>query len=91
MNRETSNAKSRLGRKLKDEMPIDRLRAECGDCGVEFFDSAKDAEKSPLIVGGIIETKARAHRVEAGHDNLDVSLDRPTPVKEIDARITVNG
>jgi hypothetical protein len=91
MNRETSNEKARLGERLKDELPIDRLRAECEDCGVEFFDSRKNAEKSPLIVGGIIETKARAHRVEAGHDNLDVSLDRPTPVKEIDATITVNG
>ena len=72
-------------------MPIDRLRAECRDCGVEFFDSAKNVEKSPLIVGDIIEIKARAHRVETGHDNLNVSLDKPTPVKEIDATITVNG
>ena len=90
MNRETSNKKARLGRRLKDEIPIDRLRAECGDCGVEFFDSRKDAEKSPLIVGGIIETKALAHRDKTGHNNLNVSLYKPTPVKKIDARITVN-
>ena len=81
---------SRLGRILKDEMPIDRVLAECGDCGVEFFDSAKDAEKTALVAGNIIALEAKAHRAKTDHDNLDVSLDKPTPVKEIDATITVN-
>jgi len=80
---------SRLGRKLKDEMPIDRLKAYCGECEERFFDSATDAEKSALIAGDIIAVQAKAHRNTTGHDDLQVDIEKPVPVKEIDATITV--
>lgn len=78
-----------LGKTLKEKRPVDRVVAECGKCGMEFFDSMKTPMK-PIMAGNSIELEAEAHRSETGHDDLQVEIDKPVPKKTIDATITVN-
>ena len=80
----------RLGKTLKEKMPIERVVAECGVCGVELYDSLKEKPNRPHITGAIIETQTHSHREKTGHEDLQINIDKPTPVKEIDATINVN-
>lgn len=81
---------SRLGDTLKEQMPLDRVLAKCGECGIELFDSEKSDEGSPKIVGNIIEMEARAHRSKTGHDDLEVGIDKPPTVEPMECHVTVN-
>lgn len=80
-----------LGKTLKEEMPIDWVTAQCGVCEMKLFDTRNVEEKSPVIVGDMIELRAMKHRNETSHDDLQVGIEKPQPTKEIDATVTVNG
>lgn len=81
-----------LAEVLKEEMPINRVVAECGECGYELFDSAKSKEKWPGVVASIIEISTLSHRENTGHDDLQVDIDKPPEVtREIECTVTVNG
>ena len=77
---------------LKKQMPIDRLVATCDECGEVFFDSKTDSHRrgEGILTARTIEIQARAHRAKSGHDDLDVTIDKPEPVEEIEATITVD-
>lgn len=80
---------SKLGQTLKEEMPIKRVLAECGECGVELFDSVKHSPESAIITGDIITMKARAHRETSNHCDLQVKIEKRPTTEPIDFNITV--
>lgn len=79
-----------LGDVLEEEMPIERLTAECGVCGFSMFDSKKTTGATPLIADNIIATHAEKHRNKTGHDDLQVEIDKRAATQNIDVTVTVN-
>lgn len=80
---------------LEEHWPPSRVIAECGECDSELFDTEK--ERPIKINGGwsvtsdLITICALKHREESGHNDLQVGINSTTPVREIEATITVNG
>jgi hypothetical protein len=77
---------------LEENWPPSRVIAECGECGGELFDSKKEkpAMYGPSYYSSLITTLARSHRQKSGHNDLQVNINSTTPVREINATITVN-
>jgi len=79
-----------LGDVLEEEMPIERLTAECGVCGFSMFDSNESTGATPHISGDIIASYAKKHRNLTGHDDLQVEIDKRAATQKIDVTVTVN-
>jgi hypothetical protein len=80
---------------LENHWPPHRVKASCGECGFELFDTKKNdpAIHAPSYVATLIKRLAKGHEndIDHGNVNIDVEIDaNPTPVEEIDATITVN-
>jgi hypothetical protein len=81
-----------LEEKLEEHWPPSRVIAECGECGGELFDTKKERPStwSSGILSSLITMFALKHREESGHNDLQVNINSTTPVREIEATITVN-
>lgn len=81
-----------LRRTLKEQEPIERVKATCGVCEAVLYDSrnAKDEWPSCAKMASLIRAYAKKHHGDSGHEDLQIALDKRTPVREIDATITVN-
>lgn len=83
----------KLEEKLKENWKPRRVVVSCDVCGGEIFHSKKEtpAIPRPSFWTKIILQFVKKHHKRVGHDSINVKIDtEPTPVKEIDATITVN-
>lgn len=78
--------------KLEEHWPPNRVIAECGECGEELFDTKKErvAIWQASYFSTLIAAFASKHREDTGHNDLQVDINSTTPVREIEATITVN-
>jgi hypothetical protein len=81
-----------LAEKIHENRPVERVQAECGECGYELFDSRKSKEDWFGVWASIISIEARSHRELTEHDDLQVDIDKQPKVKrEMECTVTVNG
>lgn len=84
---------NKLSEQLEEYWPPNRIIVECGECSGELFDSKKHEplEWQASYTASLIESFAQQHNSRTGHASIDVAIDKePTPVREIDCRVTVN-
>lgn len=80
-----------IGKRIEDEMPIDRVKATCEFCGEVLHDT--DNTKRVIDsyhVGRMIEKQVQAHRESTLHSNIAVDiLKEPSIIKDVDLSVTV--
>jgi hypothetical protein len=78
--------------KLEENWPPSRVTAECGVCDVELLDTEKQRPASWSAAGicSLIKLDSLKHLERTDHDDLQVNINPTTPVREIEATITVN-
>lgn len=81
-----------LERVLNKNWPIESVVVKCGECGMEILHSKKQlpTDFNPKGIAVWVKTFSESHLDTTGHTDINVAVNKKTPVQEMDVTVTVN-